>query len=103
MATPAGEAGRAGAEERRKGLWLPAPFARSRVWFLHQFAPTSSVYNAPAPMRVKAPLDAAVLERSLNEIVRRHETLRTTFATVDGEPVQVIAPESTLALEVVDL
>jgi amino acid adenylation domain-containing protein/FkbM family methyltransferase len=103
MAGAAPSDDRAGSGGQREGFVFPASFAQSRLWFLHQFDPTTSVYNIPAPMRIKAPLDVGALRRSLNEIVRRHETLRTTFASVDGEPVQVIAPDAEVALEVVDL
>jgi amino acid adenylation domain-containing protein len=83
----------------------PAPlsFAQQRLWFLDQLVPGNPFYNIPAVLRIRAPLDAAVLERSLNEIVRRHEILRTTFVPVNGEPVQVVAPALRLALPLVDL
>ncbi|MFQ5794192.1 MAG: amino acid adenylation domain-containing protein, partial [Candidatus Bipolaricaulia bacterium] len=61
------------------------------------------VYNLSFAARLNAPLDVAALEQSLNEIVNRHEVLRTTFATVDGQPVQVIALDLILSLPVVDL
>ena len=71
---------------------LPLSFALERLWFLSQLNPDSVGYNSPNAMRLIGPLDAAVLFRSLNEIVRRHEALRTTFTTTDGQPAQVIAP-----------
>jgi amino acid adenylation domain-containing protein len=82
---------------------FPASFAQRRLWFLHQLDPASPVYNIPSPLRIAAPLDLEVLRRTLNEIVRRHEALRTTFTVIDGEPVQVVAPALTLPLEIVDL
>ncbi len=82
---------------------LPLSFAQQRLWFLDQLEPDSPFYNNPVAMRVNGQLDVAVLERSLNEVVRRHEALRTTFATVDGQPIQVIATESTVPVAVVDL
>ncbi len=71
---------------------LPLSFAQQRLWFIDQLEPGNSVYNFPAAVRLKGPLNVVALKQSLNEIVKRHEALRTTFATVDGRPVQVIAP-----------
>jgi amino acid adenylation domain-containing protein len=82
---------------------LPLSFAQQRLWFIDQLEPGSSVYNFPAAVRLKGPLNVAALKKSLDEIVKRHEALRTTFAIVDGRPVQVIAPRLTLTLPIVDL
>jgi amino acid adenylation domain-containing protein len=82
---------------------LPLSFAQQRLWFLDQLEPNSPFYNNPVALRLSGGLDVAALERSLNEIVRRHETLRTTFAAVDGRPVQVIAPALSVSLPVTDL
>ncbi len=65
--------------------------------------PGLSAYNIPAAVRLTGPLDLAALEQSLNEIIKRHESLRTTFREVDGRPTQVIAPTLTIKLPVVDL
>ena len=86
----------------------PAPlsFAQLRLWFLDQLEPASPSYNIPAGFWLKGLLDVAALERSLNEILRRHEILRASFPAADGTPIQVIAAERhlTLAIEtVVDL
>jgi amino acid adenylation domain-containing protein len=81
---------------------LPLSFAQQRLWFIDQLEP-GSVYNFPAAVRLKGQLNVAALKLSLNEIVKRHESLRTTFTTVDGRPVQVIAPLLTLALPILDL
>ena len=82
---------------------LPLSFAQERLWFLDQLEPGSAVYNIPVALRLGGALDVAALERALDEIVRRHEALRTTFAEVDGAPVQVIAPFGGFALPVEDL
>ncbi|HET7233974.1 MAG TPA: amino acid adenylation domain-containing protein, partial [Longimicrobium sp.] len=82
---------------------VPLSFAQQRLWFIDRLQPGSSVYNLSRALRLHGPLDAAVLERSLGEVVRRHEALRTTFAEAEGEPVQVIAPFAGFALPVHDL
>ena len=79
----------------------PLSYAQERLWFLDRLEPGSTVYNAPLALRLRGALRPAVLERALNEVVRRHESLRTTFPEADGVPVQVIAPPApfTLAVE----
>ena len=88
---------------RREADSLPLSFAQQRLWFLNQLEPDSPFYNVPAALRLSGPLNVAALEQSINEIIRRHESLRTTFAAVDGTPVQVIAPTLTLTLPIIDL
>jgi amino acid adenylation domain-containing protein len=80
---------------------LPLSFAQERLWFLDRLEPGSTVYNVPVVLRLEGALDLAALERAVAGIVRRHEALRTTFATVDGAPVQVIhdAGGATLSVE----
>jgi len=82
---------------------LPLSFAQQRLWFLDQLEPNGAFYNVPQAIRISGALSVAVMEQSLNEIVRRHESLRTTFAAVDGSPVQVIAPNLKVTLPVTDL
>ncbi|HLL45812.1 MAG TPA: condensation domain-containing protein, partial [Longimicrobiaceae bacterium] len=82
---------------------LPLSLAQERLWFLDRVEPGSAAYNIPVAWRLEGALDEAALERSLSEIVRRHEALRTVFAEVDGSPVQVIAPFGAFALPVEDL
>ena len=82
---------------------LPLSFAQQRLWFLNQFEPDSPFYNIPAALRLRGQLDTVVLEQSLNEIVRRHESLRTGFKSAHGEPVQIIAPFQHFNLEFEDL
>ena len=82
---------------------LPLSFAQERLWFMDRLEPGSTAYNIPLAWRLGGALDEAALERALGEIVRRHEALRTTFAEVDGSPVQVIAPFGGFALPVEDL
>ena len=82
---------------------LPLSFAQQRLWFLDQLAPGSAAYNLSGRLRLEGRLDASSLEASLNEIVRRHEVLRTVFVTRDGEPVQIILPDLRLPLPLIDL
>ena len=69
---------------------LPLSFAQERLWFLHQLQPESFAYNMTAWIDLTGPLNIVALDQATTEIVRRHEILRTSFATSDGQPVQVI-------------
>ncbi|MEI2581572.1 non-ribosomal peptide synthetase [Scytonema sp. PRP1] len=82
---------------------LPLSFAQQRLWFLDQLVPNNPFYNVPAAFRLTGSLHLAALEQTFNEIVRRHEALRTTFAIVEGQPVQVIAPILNVSLPIRDL
>jgi amino acid adenylation domain-containing protein len=82
---------------------VPLSFAQQRLWFLDRMEPGLTAYNMPAAVRLVGILDVPVLNWSLNEIVRRHESLRTAFDVVAGEPVQVIAPALELSTPVIDL
>jgi amino acid adenylation domain-containing protein/non-ribosomal peptide synthase protein (TIGR01720 family)/FkbM family methyltransferase len=87
----------------RDGGALPLSFAQQRVWFVDQMEPGNSAYNMPAALRLRGALDVASLERALGELFRRHEALRTTYASVAGQPVQVIRPAEPFHLAVTDL
>jgi amino acid adenylation domain-containing protein len=89
--------------ERSEGATYPLSFAQERLWFIYQLDRQSPLYNVPAAVRLRGKLDHAALERSLNEIVRRHEVLRTNFVTVEGQPAQRINPYRQFALPVADL
>jgi amino acid adenylation domain-containing protein len=82
---------------------FPASFAQRRLWFLSQLVPDSPFYNIDTVIPIPMPLDHGAFQSSVNEIVRRHEALRTTFQEVDGEPVQVVTPSLLVSLPVVDL
>src|SRR5690242_11397456 len=82
-------------------LWLS--FAQQRLWFLDQFEPGNAFYNIPGAVRLRGELNEVALRATLNEILRRHEALRTHFAVLDGSPVQVIAAQLELTLPVTDL
>ena len=82
---------------------FPVSFAQQRLWFLAQLEPDSPFYNMFKAVRLNGRINIEVLERSLNEIIRRHEVLRTNFDVVEGKPVQVIAPQATIKPVVLDL
>jgi non-ribosomal peptide synthetase component F/acyl carrier protein len=82
---------------------LPVSYAQERLWFMDQLEPGSTVYNLPVAMRMTGELDVSALERTLSELIRRHEVLRTTFTSIDGEPVQVIGEAKEVTLPIFDL
>lgn len=82
---------------------FPLSFAQEQLWFLDQLVPGGHLYNIPAAVRLTGPLDAAAFERSLDEIVRRHESLRTIFVAIDGTPLQTVLPPKTALLRLIDL
>ena len=82
---------------------LPLSFSQERMWFIHQLQPDSSAYNIGALARLEGGLNLVALENSFSEMAHRHEDLRTTFAVVDGQPVQVIADDYDWHVSVVDL
>jgi amino acid adenylation domain-containing protein len=89
---------------QREGNVMPLSFAQQRLWFLDKFEKDSTFYNLPATVRIHgATLNVSALEKSLREVTQRHEILRTTFTTIDGQPAQVIAPESHFTLPLSDL
>lgn len=102
--SPPAEVQASNAAESREEFAFPASFSQRRLWVLHEIDP-SAAYNIArsGAFELRGPLDPAALERSLAEIVNRHESLRTRFASEDGEPVQVISAALPLAIEHVDL
>src|SRR5689334_23243368 len=86
-----------------RGYWCPLSYGQERLWFLSQLEPDNPAYNAPAALRLIGPLDAIALEKSIDEIVRRHEILRTSIAQVNDQPVQVISPAKPRKLPVIDV
>ncbi|MGB7923894.1 MAG: condensation domain-containing protein, partial [Pyrinomonadaceae bacterium] len=83
--------------------FCPLSFAQERLWLIEQLEPGNHAYNIPDTVRLTGPLDVEAFHRALNEIVKRHEVLRTTFTIIDEQPAQVIAPSLTLPLDVIDL
>jgi acyl carrier protein len=82
---------------------VPLSFAQQRLWFLEQLQPGNTLYNFPAAVRLQGELNVTALEQSINQLIKRHEILRTTFTTVDGQPVQVIHPSFNLKLSIIDV
>jgi amino acid adenylation domain-containing protein len=78
--------------DSQEAFIFPASFAQQRLWFLDQLIPGNTIYNVPTIIRLTGSLNTFALEQTFNEIVRRHETLRTTFMVSDGQPLQVILP-----------
>src|SRR3954467_14640066 len=81
----------------------PLSFAQQRLWLIDQLEPHNPVYNRPAFLWLTGPLHLATLERSLSEIVHRHEALRTTFAAEEEQPVQLVNDPYQVTIPVVDL
>lgn len=86
-----------------RSSWPPASFAQRRLWYLEQLEPGTPVYNQTVAYRMTGTLDVGALERSVGEIVARHEALRTTLARVDGELVQRIHPPMAVPIPVVEV
>jgi hypothetical protein len=82
---------------------IPLSFAQRRLWFIDQLEPGNPFYIVMASMRASGSLNISALEQTINEIIRRHEVLRTTFDSVNGIPRQVITPSLSLSLEVEDI
>jgi amino acid adenylation domain-containing protein len=82
---------------------LPLSFAQQRLWFLDQLEPGSPLYNIPQAVQLSGPIDIQALEDSINELIRRHEGLRTCFVAGSGGPAQVVLDAVPCALEVEDL
>src|SRR5271155_2153334 len=85
-----------------EGPW-PLSFAQGRIWFLHQFAAGSPVYNVPIAVRITGDLDAAALQNALRALVARHEALRTVVVSLDSAPAQAIQADKGVDLAIVDL
>ena len=88
---------------RRDSHTLPLSFAQQRLWFLDQLEPGSAAYNIPLAFRIDGALDSAALQHAFDEIIQRHEILRTTFDTANEQPVQIIAPVTAAPFTTLDL
>ncbi|WP_290059537.1 non-ribosomal peptide synthase/polyketide synthase [Amycolatopsis solani] len=83
-------------------LEAPLSFAQQRLWFLDEFEPGSTEYVSPTVLRLRGELDTAALDRAFTALVARHESLRTTFTTVDGHGVQVVHPPHAVRVPITD-
>ncbi|WP_375501123.1 amino acid adenylation domain-containing protein [uncultured Nostoc sp.] len=90
-------------QPRTQSEELPLSFAQERLWFLNQLEEASAIYNISGAVRISGNLDINALQQALSEIVRRHEILRTSFPTVNRTSIQVIHPQATMNIKVVDL
>ncbi|MCF2146968.1 amino acid adenylation domain-containing protein [Desmonostoc muscorum LEGE 12446] len=82
---------------------FPTSFAQQRLWFLDQLAPGNPFYNVSTVLHLTGSVNFTALKQTFNEIVRRHETLRTRFVMVEQQPVQAISPSLTIPLPLIDL
>ena len=82
---------------------IPLSFAQQRMWFIDQLEPGSAAYNIPCAVRLRGDLDTDALRKTLNEIVARHEVLRTSFPSMNGQPRQEILEPGDLQPEYIDL
>ncbi len=82
---------------------LPLSFGQESLLFLQRLAPESRAYNCLYPFRLKGQVNLVALDRSVRELVRRHEILRTTYSEIEGRPVQIIDQGTSLRLDVADL
>ncbi|MBK1986127.1 amino acid adenylation domain-containing protein [Sphaerospermopsis aphanizomenoides BCCUSP55] len=90
-------------EPRQQQENLPLSFAQQRLWFLAQLEPNNTAYNMPLTLQLQGSLNITALERSIREIITRHEILRTNFMSIDGQPTQVINKNFDFKLPVIDL
>jgi len=87
----------------RRGGHLPLSFAQQRLWFIETLEPGNVAYNLPFGLWFTGHMDIKALEYSLNQVVCRHEALRTRFSVCNGEPVQTIQNSAPVSVKVVDL
>lgn len=81
----------------------PLSYAQQRLWFIDQLEPNQATYNIPVAVRITGPLDVTALQKTVQEIVNRHETLRTRFESVSGQPQQIIEEHAAIELQSFDL
>ena len=89
--------------QNRDSATCPASIDQERLWFIDQLQPGNTAYNIFSASRIRGAVNVPIMERVINELIQRHEVLRTTLKSVDGVPVQVIAPELKITLEPVSL
>lgn len=89
--------------KRDSNVPIPLSFAQQRLWFLTQLEPDNPFYNNPTALRLEGDLDISAFQQAVDQLVQRHETLRTTFTTIDEQPQQIIHPQVAIPIEQVDL
>lgn len=82
---------------------FPTTIGQQAFWYLDRLTPGDPAWNIAVRFRITGPLDVSLLERSVNEIVRRHEILRTTFSFTDGAPTQIVHSQGSLSVPLDDL
>src|SRR5215469_18593502 len=82
---------------------IPLSFAQQRLWFLDQVEPNSPLYSVPTVAKMRGVLDVKALGQALSQIVTRHESLRTRFVDIDGNPAQIVDSDLSLGFEFCDL
>jgi amino acid adenylation domain-containing protein len=94
--------GEVGAGQDKETLALPASYAQERMWFFYQLSPQDASYNVPLLLRLTGDLDTDALQAAVNDLIARHETLRTTFTEADGALQQIIAEQLVLPMPTAD-
>jgi len=87
--------------EQRNRRVYPMSYAQQRLWFTDQVSPGSPLFNEASCVRVPLGIDVGVLQRTVNEVVRRHATLRTTFTVMDHAPVQIVQIAAQIEIQLV--
>ncbi len=90
-------------ENPQKFNLFPLSYAQERLWFLDQLYPNSSMYNISTAVKIRGKLNIELLEKSLNQLIQRHEILRTRFVTIDGIPYQAISKQFTITIPVINI
>src|SRR6185503_315113 len=90
-------------DEKGSAETFPVSFAQQRLWFLSQLEPDNPSYNVPQILRLKGELNKDALEQTINAIIARHESLRTTFKEIDGQPVQIVSSVHKIKMGFTDL
>src|SRR5437868_307352 len=90
-------------DDEQEVFVFPASFAQQRLWLVHQLEPDDPSYNVPTVLRLEGSLNVQALQQALDEVVRRHEVLRTTFAIVNDGPVQIVHPQLRIPIDLIDL
>ena len=90
-------------DENGSAETFPVSFAQQRLWFLAQLEPDNPSYNLSQILRLKGELNVNALEQTINAIIARHESLRTTFKAVDGQPVQIVSGVKEIKLPLTEL